>query len=638
MKIYKYIVCALGAFLALAACSPEKFEGMSEAGIPTIGNRQIVLSVDQETNTATFSITGDLTGCYPAWYLDGSDASYSILPTASYTSMDAGTHTIAVRLMNRNGQSQGMLEDTFTFNETKVDYTVYFNRLCDKEWRVDYSEVAHLGCGESGSDGSNWWSAQVNEKAAFGVYDNRMTFTHSDSDGATEGSYHFDPGESGTVYVNEGCSLLGFDPNEVTEDITVPASEQTTPFSLVTGTFNDEDCLYIQFASMAWLPYIPNDDIYLDPLYRVESLTNTRLAIVCDNGEIAWRMVLTSREDTGLPDEDDSSTMDWDSDSGANLWKAVEDGSAFLHTYEYWADSGWSPLYEGNDMKYVSHNAADKSWTVTIPDGIGGTQWQGQFHIFTSLPATAGQAYNFYLVLESDNDLSNVTIKLTDGANDSNYFFTDRHDILADTPFIYKEEGTTLRGDADELTLVFDFAGAAGGTEIIIRDIYFEEAVSYDDDSNLWKAVDEGSMLSYISQYWADNNWGGLPDAEYTHSGSEWTIYLPDGLGGTQWQGQFHIHTLIPALLTDQYTFSCTIVADDDLSQMTIKLTDENDDGNYFFADRHDFPADKANVYKVTGAMLNAGNADALNLVFDFGGSPGGTTVTISDIILVKEN
>ncbi len=632
-NMFRYIGSVLLATLLVVACSPEKFEGANENGIPTIGDRQIVLSVDQETNTATFSLSGDLTGCYPAWYLDGSDASYSILPTASYSSMDAGTHQLSVRLMNRNGQSQGMLETSFTFNETKVDYTVYFNRLCDKEWRVDYSEPGHLGCGESGSDGSNWWSATVNEKAAFGVYDNRLSFTHSSSDGATEGSYHFDPGESGTVYVNEGCSLLGFDPNEVTEDICVPAYEQTTPFSLVSSTFNGEDCLYIQFTSKAWLPYIPNDDTYLDPLYRVESLTNTRLALVCDNGEIAWRMVLTSREDTGLNDETDDNTLDWDSDSDSNLWKAVEDGSAFLGTNIYFADPGWSQL---PDPEW-SHDSATKTWEITMPEGMGGDQWQGQFHIFTSLPADASKAYNFYLMFEADDDMPNVTIKLTDADDDSNYFFTDRHNITADKPFIYKEDGTTIPRSASKLNLVFDFAGAPAGTHVRISEIFYEEAITYDDDRNLWKAVDEGSALSYISEYFADAGWGQIADAEYTHSGNEWTIYLPEGMGGDQWQGQFHIHTTLSALMADRYTFSCTITPDDDLTNMTIKLTDEYDDNNFFFADRHNFTADKDNVYKVTGASLSGGDSSALNLVFDFGGSPGGTTVTISNIILAKE-
>ena len=70
---------------------------------------------------------------------------------------------------------------------------------------------------------------------------------------------------------------------------------------------------------------------------------------------------------------------------------------------------------------------------------------------------------------------------------------------------------------------------------------------------------------------------------------------------------------------------------------MTFKLTDKANDNNFFFADRKDITADKAFTYKMTGAKLPVGNADALSLIFDFGGAPAGTHVKISDVILIKE-
>ena len=46
----------------------------------------------------------------------------------------------------------------------------------------------------------------------------------------------------------------------------------------------------------------------------------------------------------GNPDNPDAPTMDWDYESGANLWKAVDDGSLF-DAFGYWfADNGWSAL------------------------------------------------------------------------------------------------------------------------------------------------------------------------------------------------------------------------------------------------------------------------------------------------------
>ena len=122
-----------------------------------------------------------------------------------------------------------------------------------------------------------------------------------------------------------------------------------------------------------------------------------------------------------------------------------------------------------------------------------------------------------------------------------------------------------------------------------------------------------------------------------------WELDIPEGIGTQQWQGQFPINTSLTASMSDSYTFSCTIEADNDIPGLTIKLTETDDadgtkhDSNFFFADRHDVTADKAFTYKVTGAKLPLNDAHALSLFFDFGGTPAGTHVKIKDIIFVKE-
>ena len=91
--------------------------------------------------------------------------------------------------------------------------------------------------------------------------------------------------------------------------------------------------------------------------------------------------------------------------------------------------------------------------------------------------------YNFYLVMEADQDCNGVTIKLTqsdeaDGTkHDDNFYFADRHDVKADEPFVYTMKGVTLpKNDAHALSLFFDFGGSPIGTNIVISDIIFEKA------------------------------------------------------------------------------------------------------------------------------------------------------------------
>ena len=631
-KIFKYIGSALACVLAITACSPDEFTGADQNGLPTVDGRQVSVTTDQETNTAVFTVSGDFKGCYPVWYLDGKI--YSFLATGSYSSMEQGTHELEVKVMNRNGISQASVKGSFTFNETKVDFTPYFSKLCNKQWRIDYAEVGHMGCGPTGTDGSEWWKAAVNDKADWGVYDDRISFAHSDSDPATGGTYSYNPGEGGTVYVNTGSSAFAeFNTNDG-NDFMATVAPQTSSYTLVPGTFNDEACLYIQFAPQTLLPYIANDAAYNNPYYRIEALTNTRMVLVCDEGSIAWRLVFTSREDTGLPEPGDEAgaTMDWNYDAASNLWKGVDTGDNFDKVSPWFANNDWAQIADP-EWKHEGD-----TWQITMPEGIGSSQWQGQFPIHTTLSASMNKRYNFYCVVESDNDMPGLTIKLTETGDDNNFFFADRHEVTADKAFVYKAENVSLPlKDAAALSLFLDFGGTPAGTVVKVSKIYFEEALSYDDERNMWKSVDSGESFVEVAPWFANNDWGQIDNPKWSHEGNVWELDIPAEIGTQQWQGQFPIKTSLSASMADSYTFSCTVEGDNDMPGVTIKLTDGADDNNFFVADRHQIIADKPFTYKVTGVKLPVGDAASLSLFFDFGGTPGGTHVKISDIILIKE-
>ena len=797
-RLFKYTAGILMAGLVITACSPEEFKGADPDGIPTIDGRSITVNTDQETNTATFSLSGDFKGCYPIWYLDGKP--YSTLTTASYSSVNRGDHTLKVYLMNRNGMSHGSLSSDFAFNTAKIDFTPYFNRLTGKEWRIDYSEQGHMGCGEPGTDGSNWWSAAPEDKKDWGVYDDRITFSHTEADGATGGSYTYNPGAGGTVYVNTGCSVFAEFNTHDGADFKAAVSAQATTFTLEPGVFNGDDCVYLKFPAQTLLPYIPNDDIYGNPVYRIEALTANRMALVCDNGGIAWRLVFTSKPEkkvfdgfdasgefnmwkdvmydmsfwyapgwsqiadpgfvadgndytvtlpeattdqwqaqvafktsniqtsaasnydfsciinsdkelkgatvklvldgddnvfyfadridlkagedyifwksdmpgidmdkvnlffdfggcqagttinirnivikdhayddgTVLPDENednpDKPVMDWDYESDANLWKSVDDGTLF-GLFGYWfADNNWTAL---STQPAATHNG--DTYEIILPEGMGSSQWQGQFHIDTKLTAKASKTYNFYMVMEADADCKDVTVKLTD-SGDNNYFCEGRHDIKADEPFIFKLEKAVLKEgtDASSIRLFFDFGGSPAGTRIKISKIYFEEDVvlKYDDADNLWRDVDNSSIVSSFGYWFADNNWSALPiQPVATHSGDTYEIVLPEGMGSSQWQGQFHIDTELTASGTKQYHFQIVLESDYDCKGVTIKLTDSGDN-NFFCEGQHDLKADEPYTYTLKYATLKEGvDASAIRLFFDFGGSPAGTRIKISRII-----
>jgi len=789
----------------MTACSPESFDGADPNGIPEVNDVDFNISVDQETNQMIATYTPQ-PGTYPVWILNGN--TYSTLQEVGYNNPEAGTYTIDMKIGNRNGFSQGTVSKTFTFNETKIDYSADFRRITGKEWRIANKEVAHMGCGPAGTAGTEWWSAQPNDKKDFGVYDDRITFT---ADTRKGGTYTYDAGADGMTYVNWGTS---FNPTGAEPDVDVALGNQTSTWSFEVYDWEDAEGnvtkqTYIQLGENTLFPYISSNAQYENPKFRIETLTATKMVLVYDapDRSIAWRFILTSAADERLVEEqgfdansdfnlwkgvtpeatfyfapnwspdrtaemqatyndkgndytvtvpdaafdrwqaqmhlhttgvetsaanhydfscifvadadidgvtvkvtneadneaiidvdnislkagkeyvfwksdvegkdlspvkivfdfghatgatnisisnivlkdhanndgtivseggegggEDKPKMDWDYNSGANLWKAVDDGTLF-DAFGYWfADDGWGEL---PNQPVATHDG--DTYEITLPEGMGGSQWQGQYHIDTKLTASASKAYNFYFVMETDQDCPGVTVKLTD-AGDSNFFCEGRHDVKADEPFIFKLEGATLKEgkDAEAIRLFFDFGGSPAGTHVKISKIYFEEAVSinYDDADNLWKGVDDGSVASSFGYWFADDGWGELPNQPVaTRNGDTYEITLPEGMGGSQWQGQFHIDTQLTASAALAYNFQLVMEADNDCPGVTIKLTDAGD-SNFFCEGRHDIKADEPYVYTLKGATLKDGaDATAIRLFFDFGGSPAGTKVKISKIV-----
>ena len=801
--LVKVLPFYLFALLPLAtACSPDSFDGADINGLPTVSGTDFQMTVDQETNQMIASYSA-APGTYPIWILNGT--SYSTLPEVGFQNPEAGTYNVELKLGNRNGISQAGVMKSFTFNETKIDYSADFRRLCDKEWRIANKEAAHMGCGPAGTAGTEWWSAQPNDKKDFGVYDDRITFT---ADTRKGGTYKYSAGEDGKTYVNTGTTKWGHE--DADWDATI--GDQTAAWSFEVYDWTDADGnvtkqTFIQLAANTAFPYISSDAQYENPKFRIESLTATKMVLVYDapDRSIAWRFILTSaaderlvneqgfdansdfnmfkgitpsitfwyadenwsqrpdpslkegnndwtinlplantqqwqsqmafhtnlntnaatnydfsiilnsdkdlagatvkltqednddiyffadrvdlkagqdyvfwksdmpgvditnvklvldfggcQDDTnieisnivlknhadndgtivpdGTGDDTPAAVFDWNIDSPTNLWKAVEDGSAFVSVTPWFADDSWTQI---GDPKW-SHDG--DTWTVTIPEGMGGSQWQGQWPINTTLTATAGKKYDFYCIVEADNDINGVTVKLTDTKDDQNFFTADRHDVKADKQFVFKLDAATLTKaeDSPALSLFFDFGGAPAGTNIKISKIYFAESVvlDYNDANNIWKTVDDGSAFVSVTPWFADGSWTQIGDPTWNHSGNQWTLTIPDGMGGDQWQGQFPINTTLSAAGSDAYNFSCTILTDNDCPGVTIKLTDTKDDGNYFTADRHAVKADEPFVLTLKGATLSKGeDSPALSLFFDFGGTPAGTKVTISDNILEK--
>ena len=635
-KIFQLAVGTLFAGLALTACSPDSFDGADPNGKPTVSGTDFQMTVDQETNQMVATYT-PAPGTYPIWILNGTQ--YSTLSEVGYNNPEQGTYTVELKLGNRNGISDAGLKKEFTFNETKIDYSADFRRICNKEWRIANREVAHMACGPAGTAATEWWSAQPNDKKDFGVYDDRITFTAENRKG---GTYTYNAGEDGMTYVNKGTKWA----NKAAEDVDVALGNQTASWSFEVYDWEDADGkvtkqTYIQLGAKTLFPYISSDAQYENPKFRIETLTATKMVLVYDSPDrdIAWRFILTSAADERLVEE-----QGFDANSDFNLWKGVTPNISF-----YFAP-GWSP--DRTAEMQASLVAGNNDYTVTVPDACF-DRWQAQMHLHTDLNINAATSYDFSVIFSADKDIDGVTVKLTDETDADAIIDVDNVSLKAGQDYVFWKSNIPGK-DLSKVKLVFDFGHATEATTININNVVLKDHANndgtkipeeggggdtpkmdwdYESGANLWKAVDDGSLFDAFGYYFADNGWGAISYNEATHSGDTYEITLPEGLGGTQWQGQFHIDTKLTASASKAYNFYMVMEADADCPNVTIKLTDSGD-SNYFCEGRHNLKGDVPFIFKLEGATLKEGaDATAIRLFFDFGGSPAGTNVKISKII-----
>lgn len=635
-KLFKHTLLAAAALLALAGCNKEDFEHPSEAGIPDATTIEPVIVVDQQTNTATFSLPAGTKALIPLWYFEAKDdwSAYSAQDGLKKLFTTAGDYKVRMKLMNSNGVSPNYVEKTFHIDNTIFNfdkYNAFLTGGSEKTWRIDNSASGHMGCGESGTTGTNWWSANPDDKKDWGVYDNRMTF-------ATEGNeYTFDPGDHGTIYVNKDINDDPYGPYNTLDgnDYNYPVSAQSTTWS---WEVEGENLFLVLPAKTLW-PYYPNVEFIANPRLRVENIDAKTMNLVADNGSIAWHFTLTS----GAA----AVTFNGFKYNGeSNLWKPAD----AAHSYSFYYAPGWSqiadPEVKNEGNKYV----------ISLPTATS-DQWQAQFFIIPDDPiaVSADKTYDFSVILNSSTD-GKATVKFTDASDDGNFLFAETVSLKAFEDYIfYVSDKSFSVGGAEAVKMVFDFGGCPDNTEVTISNIVLKDHANddgtvlpsddepvvdpsapaeyaYDAQTNLWKpADDDHSYYLFYAPNWAEIDNSNMVSC----SGNEYTVNLPTATSN-QWQAQVHIIPTvdIPLEGAKSYDFSVVLSSSVDMEGVTLKLTDAANDGNFLFTERVDLKAFEEQIVDFSDRQLLVGDAAAVKMVFDFGGCPDNAEVTLKRIVL----
>lgn len=630
-KIFKSILGAGVAVVGLgvlSACTAEKFDVLDPNGVPDAANIDVTVTVDPETNEYCLTLN-NAQGCYPVWNIHLSDTKTEISTQNGKRGIitTKGEYPVEVRVGNRNGVSTGSKTVNIVIDHTMVDFGPYIQRLTagdTKTWMIARDEAGHLGCGESGTDGLGWWSAQPNDKAAWGVYDNRMIFGKTEA--ADGGAYTYDPGASGTIYVNTGITdLPPYSASNTNDgnDYCAPAEKQETTFSLV----SENDKLYLVLPQGTLMGYLPNVEAYNAPKFEIQSISASMVDLVIDNGAIAWHYKL------GL--EGEAPFMGFKYDSEFNLWK-----NATVEPVAGYYAPGWAQIAD------AEVTIDGDSYIVDLPQATT-DQWQAQVPLLTDIALSADKHYDFSCIITTTADHPGITVKFTDATSDDNFLFVERPAVKAGEEYVLWM--SDLPGiDAAQMKMFFDFGGNAENSKVTISKIVIkdhanddgtvlpvipdepdvpEAPVTWCDPSselNLWNAA-QSTMEFYYAP-----GWNQIADPGFTINGSTYEIELPEATFET-WQAQVKYHTLMGTSADKNYDFRITFESSTDHGNICVKLTQDGDDGNFYMEQKVGVTAYEEQTFKWVN--MPGKDIEKLMLVLDFGGNAADTKVTVKDII-----
>ena len=623
-NIYKYMAGVLFAGLAITACSPETFDGPDQSQVPTVSGADFDMVVDQSINQVTVTYNGK--GSYPIWSFDGGK-SYSTQTTLSKIFALRGDYQVSMKVGNRNGISQGEITKTFTMNQTQVDFDSYKSKFAGKEWRIKYDEAGHMGCGPSGTDGLGWWSAAPGDKADWGVYDDRITFSE-------DGTYTYNPGAGGTVYVNWGCSIYPeYNINKASEtDFIAPVDPQTSTYSLDADADGN---VVIKLASATLFPYIANDEQYNAGEYHIESLSNKKMVLIIDNGNIAWHFILTSEEDAPAAPAKEWVAVDSPNNLGAGF------NTVGLMEF-WWADGGWSQL--GNPQ----FSYANGVYTIVATEN-GGAEWQAQnsiHHVTTNI--VKGGYYDIRFKINASEAVDRFTFKVCDEGNDDNTLIYKGDLSLEAGDNVIELTDIKSDGEFTEAKLFIDLGGIKPGTTINLSEIIIQEgtepAFDEGDPKNIaWASTDSADNLGAafntvgsMNFWWADGGWNQLGNPEFSYADGVYTIIATEN-GGAEWQAQCSIQNVDINIEEGQtYDISVKISTSADLERFTVKLCEQTNDDNTLLYNGKLSVEKGENIVQFANIKKESGSFTTAKFFVDLGGIPVGTEVKISDIIVQK--
>lgn len=331
-------------------------------------------------------------------------------------------------------------------------------------------------------------------------------------------------------------------------------------------------------------------------------------------------------------------------DSEYNLLK----DATFSDPSQYYAP-GWSPI---DPAIWTVRNG---NYTITYPEATG-ERWQAQFAITLSSQLkeqiVEGKKYDFSVILSTSKPHPGIKIKVCNAnVDDTPVLMDEDYATEADEPIAMWCSGVD-GVNIDQLKIIFDFGGCAENTVVTIEDFVLKD---HDNDDGTvvpekkiavnWCSVDSqdnlGAVFNSIGQmnfWWADAGWSQTADPTFSFADGVYTI-IAAANGGSEWQAQTSIANA-PVEIDGgvYYDVRCKVTSSAAIGRYTMKICQQDDDDNSLIY-KGDLKLNEGdNIVEFTHLKAAKGDISNMKWIFDFGGTPEGTQISMSDFILQKHN
>jgi hypothetical protein len=536
-----------------------------------------------------------------------------------------GDYTVTMSLYTAGGSATVSKVVTISADDYGLLDTPGFNALTGganategKTWVFARYNKGHFGVGDVNAapeaNGPAWWQCDPNGKDGCSLYENEYTFIQKGTKLIWQNQGNIYTNENGMNHLGKGGTA-----NPVVGDFDVPY----VPAEGLTFTL-DEAAGKLTLSGGAFLGFYTGVSEY-DIITLNEHFLYVWCRSAAEPGN-AWYFMFVPKDELVEPEPEpvepkpESEDAWFRPNAPTNLLGVTVD-------YESWfSGADWAGgLEPGISVK--------NDIVITVPEGIGGGEWMGQFKIHTGIPADARERFDFSCKIAA-SQAGTATVKMTSEADGEDAFFYNGDVSVPGGGSVLFEEPDKMLFDATEsILLVFDFGRFPAGTVITLSELCLQKHIPLSEKPevvNLWP-----DAAVTVSQWFSGPDWSGLLTADYKLlEGNGFELTVPEGIGGSEWMGQFALLTDIQARNSHRYEFSANITSSE-AGTITIKIANEpeEDDAHLLNYDNGVGLVAGTVAYKLKDIYPKPQDADAMKVIFDFGRMPAGTKVTVTDIV-----